>query len=280
VAVMGIPGAGKGRVAAEYAAHGYVRLNRDERGGSLRDVAAALEGELASGSSRVVLDNTYLTRASRSYVLEAAAAHRRVARCIWIDTPLAQAQLNLVERLLDRFGELPSPEQLRERARSEPGLLLPTSQMRTLRELEPPAEDEGWTSIERVPFSRVPRPGDARPGLFVVAGALAKPGWQAALGQGDPAAPCLLFDWRPGATAEALAPAAALLGAELDGELEAAICPHPGGPPACWCRPPLPGLVLAFARRHRVDPARSHLVGTGPAHRQLAAALGAGVALV
>jgi histidinol phosphatase-like enzyme len=54
-----------------------------------------------------------------------------------------------------------------------------------------------------------------------------------------------------------------------------ASCPHPGGPPACWCRPPLPGLVLAFCHDHGVDPARSVLVGTSPAHRALAAAVGA-----
>jgi histidinol phosphatase-like enzyme len=54
------------------------------------------------------------------------------------------------------------------------------------------------------------------------------------------------------------------------------MCPHGGGPPKCWCRPPLPGLPLAFARQHRVDPSRSMLIGTGPAHRTLATALGAG----
>ena len=37
VLVMGIPGAGKSRIADEYVARGYVRLNRDERGGSLRE---------------------------------------------------------------------------------------------------------------------------------------------------------------------------------------------------------------------------------------------------
>jgi histidinol phosphatase-like enzyme len=52
------------------------------------------------------------------------------------------------------------------------------------------------------------------------------------------------------------------------------VCTHPGGPPMCWCRPPLPGLPLAFARAHRVDPARSTLVGTSSAHRTLAATLG------
>ena len=117
--VMGIPGAGKSRVAGEHVARGYVRLNRDERGGSLADIAHALDEALASGSREVVLDNTYLTRAVRSHVVETAARHGAPARCLWLDTPLAQAQVNLVERLLDRFGTLPRPEELKEAARSE-----------------------------------------------------------------------------------------------------------------------------------------------------------------
>jgi len=36
-------------------------------------------------------------------VIEAASRHRAPTRCIWLDTPLAQAQANLVERLLERF---------------------------------------------------------------------------------------------------------------------------------------------------------------------------------
>ena len=43
VLVMGIPGSGKSRVAEDYVARGYVRLNRDERGGSLRGLAEALD---------------------------------------------------------------------------------------------------------------------------------------------------------------------------------------------------------------------------------------------
>ena len=70
VVVMGVPGAGKSRVAEEYAARGYLRLNRDERGGTLRELAGALDEELGSGTRRVVLDNTYLTRAARSHVIE------------------------------------------------------------------------------------------------------------------------------------------------------------------------------------------------------------------
>ena len=152
--VMGIPGAGKSRVAAEYVERGYRRLNRDERGGSLRGLAGALDVDLATGTRRFVLDNTYLTRATRSDVIDTANRHGVPVRCIWVDTPLAQAQVNMVERLLDRFGALPSSSELAALSRREPGVLTPTSQMRTLRELEPPALDEGFAAIDHVRFTR------------------------------------------------------------------------------------------------------------------------------
>jgi len=274
ILVMGIPGAGKGRIAEDYVARGYLRLNRDQRGGSLRDLAGALDEELASGVRRIVLDNTYLTRASRSYVIETASRHGIAARCVWLDTPLAQGQVNLVERLLERFGSLPSPEELRARARREPDVLAPTSQMRAQRELEPPSADEGFDRIEHVPFART-SPTGGQPGVFVAAPALRQPGWERALEQGDRGAPHLVFDWSPDGTLHALADVVARLSADVSGPVEAALCPHAAGPPTCWCRPPLPGLPLAFARAHAVDPARSLLIGTGPAHRTLATTLGA-----
>jgi aryl-alcohol dehydrogenase-like predicted oxidoreductase len=273
VLVMGIPGAGKTRIAEDYVARGYVRLNRDERGGSLRELAGALDEELSSGARRIVLDNTYLSRAARNYVVEAASRHGVAARCIWLDTPLAQAQVNLVERLLERLGSLPTPEELRALARREPGVHGPTSQMRALRELEPPSTDEGFADVEQVPFARTPIQGQA--GVFVAAAALGAADWQRALEQGDSDAPHLVFDWKPDGAPNALADAAARLSAEVSGPVETALCPHPAGPPTCWCRPPLPGLALAFARANRIDPSRSILVGTSAAHRTLATTLGA-----
>jgi aryl-alcohol dehydrogenase-like predicted oxidoreductase/predicted kinase len=274
VLVMGIPGAGKSRVAEEYVARGYFRLNRDERGGSLRELAEALDAHLVAGTRRLVLDNTYLTRAARSYVVEAAARHGAAARCVWLDTPLAQAQVNLVERMLERFGRLPTAEELPTLARTEQGVMAPTSQMRTLRELEPPTTDEGWSDVEQMPFVRAPWSGRTRAGVFVAASALGRPGWEDVVRE-HADAPHLLFDWIPDGTVDALTDAAARLAAEVSGAVERAVCPHGGGPPRCWCRPPLPGLPLAFARAHDVDPSRSVLIGTSAAHRTLATTLGA-----
>ncbi len=274
VLVMGIPGAGKSRVAEEYVARGYLRLNRDERGGSLRELADALDEELSSGARRIVLDNTYLTRAARSYVIETASRHRVPTRCIWLDTPLAQAQVNVVERLLERFGSLPAPEELRD-LRREPGVLAPTSQMRALRELEPPSTDEGLAGVEQLPFARTPPSRQGQMGVFVAAAALSHPGWEQALEQGGRHAPHLVFDWSPDDSPHVLGAVAARLSAEVSGLVDSALCPHAAGPPSCWCRPPLPGLPLAFAREHDIDLSRSIVVGTGPAHRTLAATLGA-----
>jgi aryl-alcohol dehydrogenase-like predicted oxidoreductase/predicted kinase len=274
VLVIGIPGAGKSRVAAEYAARGYLRLNRDERGGSLRELAAALDEELGSGARRVVLDNTYLTRAARNDVIEVATRHGIPTRCVWLETPLAQAQVNLVERLLERLGALPAPELLRELARTEPGVLAPTSQMRAFRELEPPSADEGFAAVDHVPFVRAAQsPG--RTGVLVAAGVFAEPGWEDAVAQGDRESPHLIYDWSPDGDEASLAAVAERLAATVSGPVQTALCPHAAGPPVCWCRPPLPGLPLAFAREHGIDLTRSVLIGSGPAHRTLATTLGA-----
>ena len=273
---MGIPGAGKSRIAEEYAARGYLRLNRDERGGSLRELAGALDEALSSGSRRIVLDNTYLTRAARNDVIEAARRHRVPARCVWLDTPLAQAQVNLVERLLERFGSLPSPEQLRELARREPGVLAPTSQMRAAPRARAAVGRRGLRRASSTCPSRGAVPRRGRLGVFVAAAALAQPGWEVALRarRSERAAPGLRLEPRRRCRRRSTtrSPASPPV---VSGPVESALCPHGAGPPSCWCRPPLPGLPLAFARAHGIDVSRSVLVGVGPAHRTLATTLGA-----
>ena len=136
---------------------------------------------LATGEiTRAVLDNTYLSRASRSYVVEAAARHDVPVRCVWVDTPPAEAQVNLVHRLLDHFGRLPAPEEIGRRARA-PGLMLPTSQMRAVRELEPPVRRRG---VRRGAAAPIPADVGARRRprrVLIAASALDAEGWDAPL---------------------------------------------------------------------------------------------------
>jgi hypothetical protein len=128
--------------------------------------------------------------------------------------------------------------------------------------------------VEQLLFART-RTVEGRIGTFIAAAALKQPGWERALEQADPGAPHLVFDWSPGGTIDGLADCVARVSATVSGPVESALCPHGAGPPSCWCRPPLPGLVLAFARARGVNPSRSILVGTGPAHRTFATTLGA-----
>ena len=112
--------------------------------------------------------------------------------------------------------------------------------------------------------------------MFVAAAVARTDGWERALQPTDGDAPHLVFDWHPAGADDALRTCAARLAELVAGPVDSALCPHPAGPPVCWCRPPLPGLPLTFARAHDLDPTRCTLIGCRPTDRSLASALGAG----
>jgi aryl-alcohol dehydrogenase-like predicted oxidoreductase len=286
VLIMGLPGSGKSRAAVAWVARGYERLNRDLRGGTLRGLSRALDERLGAGADRVVLDNTYLSRASRSDVVRAAHRHGARVRCVHVDAPLAEAQINVVSRMIERYGELLEPERVASEAKRDPGLIRPLVLFRMLRELERPALDEGFDDLEVRPFVFEAARPHARRGAAialdaVLAEASGRPelrdGAAALVSRTPEAAPCLLVAFRPGAD-----PVWRARVTEIAGELAAAtgravelgLCSHEPGPPTCWCRPPLPGLWLAFAARNGIDPRRGLLIGAGAALQAMARALG------
>jgi hypothetical protein len=138
-----------------------------------------------------------------------------------------------------------------------------------VRELEPPGDDEGFAAVEVVPFLRR-AVATARPAPRFVAldDAVDECGvLRAALVTAD--APTLLFGWRSGSGGDAPLPDT------LPPHVAVAVCRHAAGPPRCWCRPPLPGLPLAFAHARGLDASSGVVVGSSAAHRTLAATLGA-----
>ena len=302
VIVMGMPGAGKTRIASEYTARGYGRLNRDELGGSLADLVMALDANLASGERRWVLDNTYPSRASRHEVIECAWERGINVRCVHVTTSIADAQINAITRMIEAHGRLPMPEEMRELARDDTRYLGPDAQFRYERSLEPPVPDEGFTAVEERPFIRQRAPDLQATAVFLdfddlvvrpEDGSRTSDAGEVRLAEGrrDTLAQfrergwrLFAHAWRPRGSGRYAddsdargAEIAALFARtrELFGfDIEFACCTHDAGPPICWCRKPLPGLLIEFAIRHNVAFERSILVGSAAADRTLANRLG------
>jgi predicted kinase len=262
VLLMGIPAAGKSQFAEDLVTRGYERLNRDSLGGTLRGIVRRLDGRLREGATRIVLDNTYVSRATRSDVLRAAHAHGAAARCVFFATPLHEAQRNACLRMITCFGQVLEPAQIAARAKEHPAALGPGVLFRMARDLEPPSSDEGFAAIDVVSFvRRTQERGPMRTGSAIpIAVADDEATLRLRLRRAG-AAPCLLYGWRPGAD-----PRDEALGERLTqahGQVvEVAWCPHAAGPPICWCRPPLPGLAVSFAHRHGIPLGELRLLPT------------------
>ena len=287
VLVMGLPGAGKSTLAQDLVARGYQRLNRDDAGGTLRDLLPALDRAIASGSTHIVLDNTYVTRASRAEVVRAAADRGVPVRCVWLSTSVDEAQVNAASRLVSRYGRLPGDDELAKLRRKDVAAFLPMVQFRYQRELEPPDPAEGFSRIDVVPFVRRADPAHVNRAVIVWCDDLllrsrsgrrtpADPDDVAVIeGRGATLRRCradgwrvLGLSWQPEIAAGTRSTADAdlvfarmgeLLGLAIDVEY----CPHAAGPPRCWCRKPLPGLGVLLIQRHQLDPGQCVYVGDG-----------------
>jgi aryl-alcohol dehydrogenase-like predicted oxidoreductase/predicted kinase len=281
VMVMGLPAAGKTTLARHLVEQGYQRLNRDDAGGSLRALVPELQRALAGGATRVVLDNTYITRQSRAAVIRAATGAGAAVCCKWLTTDLDQAQVNAVARLLNKYGKLPDDVELAALRKTDVNAFPPTVLFRYQRELEPPDPSEGFASIEQVAFE--PRPVQDRVNRALILwcddprslaahatalGQFARNGWK-----------IVVLSWQPAiaegrSTAEQVERLFADERSKLGVDFDFAYCPHGAGPPRCWCRKPLPGLGVLMLQRHRIDPSQSIFAGNGPQDAAFARKLG------
>lgn len=294
VLIMGLPAAGKSTIAQPFVAQGYARLNRDEGGGSLKQLLPALDRAIDTGSTRLVLDNTYVSRKSRAAVLQAATKHRLPVRCIWLSTSVEEAQVNAATRMLTKYGRLLGGDEIRRATKKDVSAFGPTVQFRYQRDLEPPIEAEGFATVETIVFERqrdrsltnralivwidgvlrAGRSGDAARDVFSARGEVLRryraDGWQ-----------LCAVSWQPEIAEKTMTPEQAdahfaHLQQTLGVTMDVVYCPHGAGAPDCWCRKPLPGLGVVLIDRHQLDPAQCLYVGAGPQDPGFARRLGFG----
>lgn len=281
VIIMGLPGAGKTTMTSQFVAEGYRRLNRDDTGGTLRSLAGELDRALRESGTRIVLDNTYVTRKARAEVVQAAAAHGVGVRCVWLATSIDDAQVNAVSRLIDRYGRLPADEELKALRRTDVAAFLPTVQFRYQRELEPPDPAEGFSAIDVVPFERRRPPGhDGRAVIVWCDDVEFDAAFVATLAGYREAGYLILgLSWQPGLadgtrSEEDIRIEFDRINQRAGFAIAIDYCPHAAGPPRCWCRKPLPGLGVLLIKRHRLDPAQCIFVGNGAVDAGYARKLG------
>ena len=208
---------------------------------------ARLEAGLSSGMRRIDHDDAYLS-ACGAQPRDRDRAQPPPTRCdaSSLDAPLAQAEST------SSSACSPSSARCRPRAglrlaRRHPGALAPTSQMRTVRELEPPATDEGFEQVEAIAFARHPapdRPAHAPACSSPRPGSSARAGSTRLRGRPRRAPPVVPPESRRLARRTRAGPRPS----DRPGgwTRQGALCPHPGGPPTCRC-----------ARRSRVCRSRS-----------------------
>jgi aryl-alcohol dehydrogenase-like predicted oxidoreductase/predicted kinase/histidinol phosphatase-like enzyme len=298
VLVMGLPGAGKSTVAEGLTAQGYARLNRDESGGTLRGLLPDLDRALTSGATRIVLDNTYVSRQSRAEVIRTAAAHGFPTRCVWMSTSVEDAQTNAAWRLVSRYGRLPDEAEIKRLRKTDAAAFLPGVQFRYQRELEPPDASEGFSRVDIIPFERRHDPSFVNRAVIVWCDGVllrSRSGRRVPLTVDDVDVEVMAgesvrryeeegwrvlgMSWQPEIAegTQSVAGAAAIFARMNDllgTRIEIEFCPHAAGPPRCWCRKPLPGLGVLFVHRHRLDPAQCMYVGDGPQDPGFARRLG------
>jgi aryl-alcohol dehydrogenase-like predicted oxidoreductase/predicted kinase len=280
VLIMGLPGAGKSTAARAFVEEGYARLDRDDAGGSLQGLLPDLQRLVEEGGhTRVVLDNTYVSRASRARVVQAASAVGLTVRCVWLATSVEDAQVNAVSRIIANHGRLLGPEEMKQVVKRDISAFAPSVQFRHQRELEPPDPAEGFSRIDVVPFERRHGPGMTNKAVIVWLDESIAGGGPVLRRYHDASWLLLGIAWCPQVadktmTAEQVEAGFVSLQDQLGVSIEVLYCPHAAGPPKCWCRKPLPGLGVVFIERHRLDPSQCIYVGSGPQDPGFARRLG------
>lgn len=154
VLVCGSPASGKTSYAKDNFSKPYVRLSRDDLGGTIKGLAVRLQERIDAGKTAFVLDNCFTTIESRSHFVKVGQRNNIPVRCVWLKATCEESQLNASLRMIRKYGSLLGPKEIAEKGKKDPGCF-PAAPLFVYRKtFEKPTVAEGFHAVEPIKFVR------------------------------------------------------------------------------------------------------------------------------
>jgi len=294
VIIAGPPASGKTTQVQDFVERGYTRINRDllDKPGHVArtdDCALHLAQLFDSGqATRFVLDNTYGTKKQRALLLEVARERGLPVHIRVMSTTREQCQFLAARRMIQKYGKMMTAAEMKAyKAENgpDPNLFPPVVISVFFKKREQPEPEEGFASIEYIPFVFELGPEYTNSAyIFDYDGTLRdtkndekypvdqdnieiRPGVIGVLNQLEAQGHLLLgISTQSGVTKgvmtwEECQGLFEYTNAMLGHDIETVFCPHRAGPPQCYCRKPMPGWGVWFIEKYKLDPAKVVYVG-------------------
>lgn len=287
--VLGLPGSGKSSIAKNIAG---ARLNRDEMGGSLDDLAKEAEQMILEGKD-LVLDNTYVTKESRKSIIEVAKRNNVQIVAKIMNTTSDDCQINVCLRALEKYGEIPQYG----KKYNDPGMFPAAAIFKAKNTFELPTVEEGFDSVEIIEFKRVWGKEYVNKAVFLdiddtLRTSTGKQFWAESAEDVKvlPGRTEQMNQWKrdgymlfgvsnqspiaKGLSETKVIEAFNETKKQLGVEFPIAYCKHAAHPLACYCRKPGPGMAIEQIFKHKLYVKKCFMVGDSTSDITMAKRLG------
>lgn len=155
--ICGCQASGKSSISKELlkTLNNPVYLNRDSLNCKIIDLIPMMEDAL-SNNRDVLLDNTMITISSRKPFIDISKKYNTPIHCHYVDISIEDAQINVVKRAIEITGKFPTPTEIEKL--KHPNIFPPLVLFKFRKEFEEPSINEGFDTVNKIPFIRRDEP--------------------------------------------------------------------------------------------------------------------------